>query len=300
MTSGVVLTGLDGTNPLAFFAALGVVSLPASNEQETTWLSWTDDVIPHPVVDGYESVEALADAVMVEREAWRNAVALTFSAGKTPIDDVKLAPGVLRAYIDACRSADDDGRSAGLAGALVAEGARDNNGAAKPTDLHFTAGQQKFVRMARDLIAGLERGDVEEALAGPWTYTSELPSFMWDITDDRVYAVSAFNPSSEKKRTVPGAEFLALIGLRALPAFAEGTRATTTGCAGSWKQGVFVWPLWTTPVSFRTARTLVAHAPADERWLPQWGVRQVLHCQIRRSDQGGYGSFSPPRTVWSG
>jgi hypothetical protein len=299
------LRGLEGTNPLAFLAALGVLSLPTAHDGSETRLAWTDHAVPYACVWGYSAIDQIATRAMAERDIWREAVVIRGPVRGLPMDDVKLKPSDLRPYIEACRDAGDHGRSAALVAALVAEGALDNNGVAKPTDLHFTAGQQRFLRMATELVEGLERADVEEALDGPWRYERELPSFMWDVTDDRVYALAAFNPSGEKKRTVPGAEFLALLGLRALPMFANGARAATTACSGTWKRGSFSWPLWSVPATFDGARTIVAHAgltrgPAAERarWLTGWGVRQIWSCGIRRSEQGGYGSFAPPTSIW--
>ena len=44
------LTGLEGTNPLGFLAALGVqVAFASEGKQPRLW--WSDDIIPHAVVD---------------------------------------------------------------------------------------------------------------------------------------------------------------------------------------------------------------------------------------------------------
>lgn len=296
--TALVLHGLDGTNPLGFLAALGVLSVPPENGGEQSRLAWTEGIVPYPIVEGHDSIDALADAIVAERDQWRGATVLRFPSGSAPLDDLKLSPEELHHYVTECAQADDGGRSAALCAALVAEGARQQDGAAQPTNLYFTAGKQHFLQMARQIVDGLERAHVIEALAGPWTYRSKLPSFKWDVTDDRVYATSAVNPEDEKKPTIPGAEFLAFLGLRALPTFADGARAITTACAG--RAGDFTWPLWSELVSFPVARTLLAHASSDnERWLRGWTVRSLVSCHIRRSEKGGYGSFSPPSMVWS-
>ena len=50
MMNGTHLTGLEGTNPLAFLAAIGVQTAFADEEaQPRLW--WSDDVTPHAVVD---------------------------------------------------------------------------------------------------------------------------------------------------------------------------------------------------------------------------------------------------------
>jgi len=297
----VELTGLDGSNPLGFLAALGVISLPGESAMPPPTLEWTEGMIPHAVVSGFASIDEVVDRAMAERERLRGITAVTFAIDAEQIDDVKLSSEDLRCYIEACLDADDEGQSIALASALVAEGGYDNSGKAKPTDLHFTAGQQKFVRMERELIDGLDAVFLKDALVAPWTYGSELKSFMWDITDDRIYALAAYSPSSssEKKLTEPGAEFLAILGLPAFPVFAGSGRTKTTACGGSWKAGELTWPLWRRSCDAHGARSLVMHAHlGNEEWLEGWGVRRLMRSMIRRSDQGGYGTLSPPTEIW--
>jgi len=296
--TGTHLSSLPGANPLGFLAALGVQAL-FDESPETPLLWWTNDVSSHAVVDGRFPLERIIDQAMTERNAWMQEVVLNFEVGGVPVDDVKLSPDDTRRFLATCRDA--GGRSARLAAALIADSSLDNSGVAKPTDLHFTAGQQKFLRLAREVVAGVESEHIVEALTGPWLYKSKLPSFMWDVTDDRVFALSATNPSDTKKLTVPGAEFLALMGLSRFPVFAGSSRTLTTGCSGRWKRGgEFRWPLWRDPAGPGAVAALIAHAgqllPAA--WPPAWGVDRVLVSSVRRADQGGYGSFGPPQIVW--
>lgn len=81
---------------------------------------------------------------------------------------------------------------------------------------------------------------------------------MWDVVDDRIYALSSFNPSGEKKLTNPGPEALAILGLSRHPVFCgksrthtgrTNARTLTRGCSGSWSQGSYIWPLWSMPAS---------------------------------------------------
>ena len=144
-----------------------------------------------------------------------------------------------------------------LASALVAEGSLDNQGVAKPSDFYFTAGQQKFLDTARKILNAVSSEDIKAGLEGPWRYESELPSLGWDVTDDRVYALRAVNPSPEKKLTNPGPEALALLGLSTHPVFAGRSRTDTQGCSGSWKAGWYSWPLWRRP-AFAARRQVTA------------------------------------------
>lgn len=294
------LTGLDGTNPLAFFAALGVQEVfGLDSEQPRLW--WSDDVIPHAVVDGQFSIEDIADRALETFGDWKGSPVLSpRGANGTPMkkaDELKLASDDIREYLDQTRRIDSANK---LATSLVAEGSLDNNGVAKPSDLYFTAGQQKFLKMAREIMEGTTDKDLLVGLAGPWKYASKLPSLMWDVSDDRVYALTASDPSKDKKLTNPGPEALAVLGMSLHPVFAESEGTLTQGCSGSWKSGNYSWPIWRKPASPRVVKSLLAHAYSTERvqWFRSWGVFRIMNSSIRRSDQGGYGTFGPSEVVW--
>lgn len=310
----VHLKGLEGTNPLGFLAALGVqVAFASDPEQPCLW--WSDDVIPHAVVDGEFSVERIADQAMEVFGRWKDSPAVnpkrhdgsTMPKG----DELKLTPDDTRTYLSLAER--DDSGSA-LVAALVAEGSLDNNGAAKPSDLYFTAGQQKFLDTVRRVLGGVSLDDVLTGLQGPWSYQSQLPSLGWDVIDDRVYALRANNPSPEKKLTNPGPEALAVLGLSTYPVFARrgpgrgrqaSYRTLTQGCSESWKNGTYSWPLWHKPASPHAVKSLLAHAYSHDstiadrsEWFRSWGVFRILQSSIHRSSQGGYGTFRPPNVVW--
>ena len=191
--------------------------------------------------------------------------------------------------------------------ALVAEDAFDNNGRAKPTHLHFTAGQQKFLNMVRELAAAVDRDRFHEAICGPWRYDSPLPSLSWDSRGERLYAVRAVNPSTEKRLGIPGADWLAFRGLIFYPVTRTSRGSlSTTACDTDWKRSAFRWPLWTRPATRHVVRSLVADprlvsqrptvTPSD---LAARGIASIRQAAIRRSDQSGYGSFGAPDTLVS-
>lgn len=295
--STIELTGLDGRNPLAYFAALGcLASVSRVRPDAEARLGWRPGATPRPFLDVADlTPDDITVALDADRQAWENAPAINFRG----YPDVKLSAAEQRAYLTACRDV-NDGRSDGLGAALVAEGAFAKTGDGKPTDLHFSAGQQKFLVIARDLQERVTTKDLGEALFGPWSYTRLLPTFGWDMTDDRVYAYGYDNPSTAKKFTVPGADWLALTGLAAYPVRANGDQASPPGASGNWKFGSFRWGLWHPPLSWAASKYLVGTGfdPAS-MGLMRAGVFQVMQSRIRRSDQGGYGSFSPSSVVWS-
>ena len=301
--NGTHLTGLEGTNPLGFLAALGVQAV-FMDEDERPRLWWSTDVTPHAIVNDSFTVERIADQALSLAVRWRDCSATNpRRLDGTPIpkgDELKLAPEDIRTYL--CRSyAGETGSD--LAAALLAEGSLDNSGVAKPSDLYFTAGQMKFLGMTRTLLGTVVRDEILTGLVGPWAYASELPSLGWDVADDRVYALRANNPAPDKKLTNPGPEALAIFGLSRHAVFGARDRTLTQGCSGSWKTGYYSWPLWHRPATSFAVKSLMAHACDDSsgnrsRWYPSWGVSCVLRSPIRRSSQGGYGTFGPPEVVW--
>ena len=301
------LTGLEGTNPLGFLAALGVqVAFASEARQPRLW--WSDDIIPHAVVDGEFDLEQIADRSIKAFALWKASHAvnpkLPDGSAMPKGDELKLTPDDLRTYISIahqCGSGDD------LVTALVAEGSLDNQGVAKPSALYFTAGQQKFLATARLILDEVSRDDLLSGLEGPWNYASGLPSLGWDIVDDRVYALRAHDPAPKSgpdpKLTNPGPEALAILGLSLHPVFGSHNRTLTQGCSGSWKAGFYSWPLWHNPASPHAVKSLLVHgydpAASDrKRWFRSWGIFRILRSPIRRSGQGGYGTFGPPEVAW--
>ena len=309
MTDGIRLDGLEGTNPLGYLAALGIQVVFACDERSPC-LWWTDDVTPRAVVDADFGIDRIAERALQVCREWQHSKAMnpTRNDGTSmpKADSLKLSPDDLREYLGQYR----DHAGPEFPAAVVAEGSVDRSGAAKPSDLYFAAGQVVFLREARKILGQVAEEDLVADLRGPWAYHSKLPSMGWDIVDDRVYALRPDDPSKEKKHTNPGAEALAILGMSLYPVFADRKagrdRTLTQGCSGDWKRGLFSWPLWARPMSLDSVRSVLAQigtgANGEQRganWLRSCSVRQVLTSTIRRSSQGGYGSFGPPRVTWT-
>lgn len=287
------LTPLKGTNPLGFFAALGTLDvLGRTNPGLHARLRWEGSLLPHAVIDGVADIDQVIDAVDRDRRSWNDSVSFNGPDPTDPAADLKPALTEVRTWFDAAI----DEADLRLLHSLLSEGAAAGVGGAKPTHLHFTAGQQKFLVMARELRDDLSRADIEEALCGPWTYTSEKKVFGWDNgRGERIHALRGFAPSGDKKTGIPGADWLALLGLRFFPVTTRLGRLRTTRCTESWKSGSFDWPLWDTPLSPETIGALLSMNldSVSARQLRAFGVSNRYAAGIRRSDQGGYGSFGP-------
>lgn len=301
---GTHLTGLEGTNPLGFLAALGVQIL-FENEPEKPKLWWSDDVIPHAIVDESFTVERIANQALKIFPLWAKSPALSPTFGGKAKDDAKFSSTEeIRKYLDKSISCQ---HASSFATALLAEESVDNSRKAKPTDLYFTAGTMYFLKIGRAILTKCTGDDLKSGLQGPWKYESELPTLKWDITDDRIYALSAINPSDtskNKKLTNPGPEALAIIGMSTHPVFRGKEETLTTGCSGTWKKGYYTWPIWNCPAGLGAVKSLLYQATSKEpnrdnrsSWFKSWGISMILKSEIKRSDQGGYGTFLPPEII---
>lgn len=309
------LTGLDGSNPLGFLAAVGLLRVlddatPAALPRPT--LVWADSGQWLPWLQVVQTQEQVLDIVVQHARASLAEAATCFSydaegraslRGDGLVRDLKPLPEGLRALQDAAavQAIQDPPsavrrRSVDWMAAFGSECVTDNNGRVKPGALHFTAGQQAFLTMVREQAEGLDTAMVAEALFGPWVGTSRLPSLSWNAAAARGYAYRATDPSKEKRSSVPSADVLAFAAWTLLPSVSDGRRLRTARCAGGWKDGTFSWPVWTVPCTAQTVASLMVRRDIDELTAAErraLGVGLIFRSSVTRSDQGGYGSFAP-------
>lgn len=305
------LDGLDAQNPLAFFAALGLLRVSdfSARQQghERPRLSFVDEGRQTPRLHTALTLDEIVKLVLDDAAHCANdaALRLAYSDQNEEVSpdepgatrDLKPPPVVARAYLS--RLASGDRRAADLGAALFSElvpqGTDPNR--VKPTAFHFTCGQQQFLEMAEDLRVRMRKDDVLEALVGPWQNQSTLPSFAWDASVTRMYALRASNPSGEKRGSIAAANWLGVQALAFFPVAVVRGRLVTTAVVGGWKDSVFTWPVWEPPLSVPTTaallRTNVGRLSARE-WAA-WGITSVFSSKIQRPDK--YGSFSPAAVV---
>lgn len=308
----IELTGLDGQNPLGYLASLGLLRVldddARRRQAAPPRLRWGSEGYTFPVLVTDLDVDRVMETVLDDARAQADNRALTFAYTKEgreadPADDdavrdLKPPPEIARTVLDECatRPRRVSGLIAGFFSDLVQDTTKGNT---KPTAFHFTAGQQLFLAMVEELRRGIDRDDVVEALIGPWLNASTLPSLSWDASAVRSYALRADDPSKEKRGSIPAANWLAVIALELFPVVPIGVRLVTTAVTGGWKDSAFRWPLWNVPVTFFTAASLLRVDP--RRWTgaerDALGISEVYASSISRSDQGGYGSFSPASVV---
>lgn len=307
------LTGLDGSNPLGFLAAVGLLRVldevtPADASRPVLW--WEDSGRWLPWLRCSQTRDEVIERVVQHaRECLEQEPALAFSydddgqadlGGEGRVRDLKPSPAGLRALQDASALAASVApssavrrRSVDWMAAFGSECVLDLKGRVKPGALHFTAGQQAFLSMVRELACRIDSGMVSEALFGPWIGTRRLPNLRWSSWNSRGYAFQATNPSDEKRTSIAAADWLAFTAWSKLPSLSDGRRLRTALCSGGWKDGHLTWPLWSRACTVQTIGSLLVRGDLEDLSAKQrdaLGIRVLFESKIERED---YGSFAP-------
>lgn len=288
----IQLHGLDGSNPMGLLAGLGVLAAGLPHWR----LGWRDDGTWAAHLEGPTDEDQLIQVLQQDREAWGQDSLLTH----LPDADIKMPAAAFRAH--ALRLMGHP--SARWLGVLGNELAQDGAGKnIKPTALHFTTGQQKFLSAVRafrqwESPDKPSRRQLQQALFQIWRRQDDTRSLSWDSSVTRDYALRLKNPSGDTKLAEAGAEWLAFRGLYALPSAPRGGRLLTACVGGGWKTGWFRWPLWGPAASLQEVMALLRQAriaALSREELLERGIFAVFVSQIRRADPGGQGSFTPAR-----
>lgn len=295
----IELEGVDGSNPLGFLAALGLLRvIPGAK------LGFSDNGSFRAFVDGLDSSKSELgrlisdDAKAAEdcRAPWRFAYtkAATKKQGPQEVADLKPPPDDFKKFLAICIDDWLKGRdeAAAYATAYATDVAVDGKGNTKPTAFHFTAAQQTFLGAVEGIRASVTQEWVEKSL---FEGHAERPgsNLRWDPGSERNWALMANDPSGDGTRVDAPLEWLAFRGLPLLPSFPRGTRIITTGVVGRGSDMTLTWPLWTVPGSQQTIRSVLqVDWTRDAKERRARGIVAICSSAIRRTSQG-FGNFGP-------
>lgn len=299
--SRIVLSGLNGANPLGFLAALGLLRI-LSRQSNAARLGFLSDGSFSPFVEGADVDLAASIAEDASRAAGRQAWSLEYQKkeqrkGKEVIKvvaDLKAPPEVFTRFLSACVSdwSRGEGEGAAYGAAFGTNVAVDGNGNTKPTAFHFTAANQRFLETVELIRASVttewaNRSIFEGHAAVPGS------NLRWDPSAERNWALMANNPNDSGTSVDAPAEWLAFRSLPLFPCCPRGSRIMTTGVSGRGDGMKFAWPLWSVPVSISTARSVLQMAlNGSSRDRSMRGIFAVCTSAIRRTNQG-FGNFGP-------
>mgnify|MGYP000249073059 CR=1 FL=1 len=297
--SSIQLVGVDGSNPLGFLAALGLLRVVRGAR-----LGFSPDGSFRAFVDGLDRsksdlatlIAADAEAAANESAPWRFTYtkAATKKQGPQEVADLKAPPDDFKTFLATCIEAwlMGNDEAAIYAAAYGTDIAVDGKGNTKPTAFHFTAAQQTFLGAVEGIRASVTREWVETSL---FEGHGERPgsNLRWDPGAERNWALMAINPSGEGTRVDAPLEWLAFRGLPLLPSFPRGSRIITTGVVGRGDDMTFTWPLWSFPASLLTTRSaLQVDWTGSTKERAARGVFAICSSAIRRTSQG-FGNFGP-------
>lgn len=319
------LVGLDGANPLAFLAALGTLrTLTLAWPRRQVRMSWkvyagawrpvlhitheqSAESLATSIADALPPFETLLDPKLLQES---QAAGPKNKQGKPKWQDkLRFPHRTYRRYVERLsKQATQQQRLAlDFASAWASEAeveVVEKNDVARRTRFDFTAGNQAFVAMARDLWRGATSEDIYDALFQPWQYTSDGTSLRWDPLDEgRRYALHAADPQNSSKNpilSVSAANSLALMALPLFPLIPSRAHAEQPGFARIDKERTFTWPIWSCRLTQLSIGSLLVldelTKPAPSSALTERGIAAVYRSRIvLPSDR--YRNFTPSASV---
>ena len=292
----ILLQGLVGSNPLGAMAAFGLLRVCSEiPDLEGARLHWTWDqdwraVLRAPQAVGQEDL--IKQLVLHQKD--RSLGVFNWS------EDIKVNPETYREQMlsHSVNSSLYRRLDADYFAAYGSEMVKDktSKGNVKPTDLHMTAGQQKFLKLInKDLAKSMSKKTVEaydEALFGPWRREDNVNSLGWDPSAKRLHALRHRAPSSDVFHCVRAAVWLAVEAMPLYPTAAISGKLQTTGFTAT-RPRMFSWPIWKPPIGLDTLRTLIVTSDSTASLLKR-GVTAVYRSERAESSQGG--AFLRPST----
>lgn len=249
----ILLKGLDGSNPLAFLAAIGTLrTLTLALPDDPVRMSWElDNGAWRPRVwcsaasDGVAIIETLNGALS---SAARRA---SFAIGDNlNLPAIEFRAHLLRSVENAALLTNPVARTdTDFLAAFGSEVVKNDDGTMQDTALRTMsgAGHQHFLKFIREIVAKTDAEHLRRALFCEWDYGDEGRglNLRWDPLDDRRYALRWEDPSSDPIKTMRGANRLAIEALPLLPTIPTTARLVTMAVQGSGRRDTyFTWPIW--------------------------------------------------------
>jgi hypothetical protein len=311
MSDEIELTGLDGSNPLGFLAALGTLRLLhcASREPDIkmAWnqsgCTWRPTIVAASSLDADTVVSKLFEALgQGDNETARHPF---LAIGK----NLSISPQEFAEHARSCVGASSahDRRWADYVSSFGTEVLVHNTlDRIKYTEFCFISGSghQNYLDTIQKLLGCVKDGHLRETLFNNWTYSDERLSMRWDPTDDRQHAYRWSAPTEEAPLTVWGANLLAAEGSTLYPTVPIADGCPTTGFRRQRRQTDFTWPIWQTPITIEIVRSLIAWAAllqdeVNATLLRHYGVVAVFRSRKIKIGEGANfkWSFAPAEAV---
>jgi len=304
---GLLLSGIDGTNPLGFLSALGVLrTLDIQDEQNPVKMQWeSSDVSWRPrVFSKASNIEELLESLKAGLEKADSSI-WTLDK-RLPFKAEKFRQAVVEAVEESSKHSRD---RIDMLAALGVDSLTDKNGVFKDTSLRMVrAGDSAgngLLAYGKRILDETKASDLRAATTESWTYQDEGCALRWDPEEHHGYALQWTNPSKEHTVSVRGANRLALEAMPLLPTMPNGSRIETTGFGRvEGKREYFTWPIWGVPIGLGTVKSLLALADLqntkpDYRDFSSRGIISIYRCE-RVMTSKYYRNFTPAQCIYQG
>ena len=281
------LDGLNGSNPLGFLAALGVVAVisptcsKASLHWEMSGRGWV------PVLSGCGTnrkylITKLYDALKAATTRHIFDVPDQF-----PFEHSKLASQMVDIR---AQTSVHSRRSADMLAAFGSEVYKDDKGCFTSSKFRMVRNIDKLPCRVKNNLELLEQRHLESTLFNTWTNDEQCKPLRWDPDINKRHALEGGKPLHSNTGML-AANCLAVEALQFYPTMSDGRRIQTTGFTRQNGKWYFVWPIWTPPVRRCVLRSLLAMRHNNLMQLAHMGIVQI-YVSSRISD-GHYGNFGP-------
>lgn len=306
---GLVLIGLDGSNSLAFLAALGTLrTLARAWPDREVKMAWMEQAGAwRPVVrTGALPFDGNAEKDRIVLDALEDALAAQIDDHPVGVlsESTKTDPRATREFfLDRANSSTATAReSADWLSAMSSDLAP------AATSQLQTARRDYFYGNLSSIIAVTKRADLQRCLFAPWDYADGLDnqSLHIDPTEDRRHAYQWHQPTQDPTRSkrggMLGANRLAIEAFPFFQSFASGDKLSTRGFSGNRADSTrWTWPVWSGPLgcdelgSLLSLPALQVEAP-DAAALRGRGIAAAFRC--RRILVGKTPNFTPATSVF--
>lgn len=308
----VILSGLDGSNPMAFLAAMGLVQLQSERGQPVNlfwqihggawcpvltadWLNGPDDL---RMLFELWSERALPEVMQDFDEGHQNGEFVK-GAGKLVSEPSVFHDRALR-YLQKHFKQQVDPNACDYIAGFGSEAVRKRIGGKEVdqidhSQLYMTkgSGHQRMLELMRNVHEAITPEHYEQALFEPWTYKDpgRGATLRWDPADESQYALSWGNPSNNPGATMLGANDLAIAAMAMFPTAAVDERLQTTSFARFGRRGTFfTWPMWTRPLDRDAIVSLLQWGclhrdTIDAEMLRSQSIATTMRCERKRNDK---------------
>jgi len=305
---GLVLPGLDGTNPLGFLAALGLfATLDGFKIQSHVQMGWTE------CHNTWVPRLRFGDGLHVTQDVILDHLTQVLSKDRVKhpanlyAELQDLDNGLLRLFF--IKVIDNSSRKSRFEVDFLSAIASDV--VAKDAVSQFQTTRRDYhLGNIDSILTKTTRSHLERAIFSPWDYGDSLDnqSLHLDPTEDRRHAYQWNKPSGDPSRKYSGgmlgANRLAIEAFKLLTSFPAKSKLRTLGFQGDRTHNTFwSWPIWKPPIFLEMVKTLLGlkelqeekiNRSSKER-LNQYGVVAVYRTQRILVEKTP--NFTPPSRV---